>query len=189
MSKLTIALDCDGVLFSCHGYVHRIAESVAQRPLPILPHFDFQQSFDLTDSEWQRTKTIVENSYPTDDMDWLPGAVEFVNKLRETYNVFFLTSHWRGCANWVMGRERRLNEQFPGLEVVFAHDKSLGDYDILLDDKTSNVEAANNKTFAVGVCFDQPWNQSATHLVRVRSYDEFLAFAEECGDDFTKVAL
>lgn len=182
-NKLTIALDVDGVLFDCHAYVHRIAESVAKRDLPILPHFDFKQSFDLTDAEWKRTKTIVENGYPTDDMDWLPGAVEFVNELRSKYDVFFLTSHWRGCNSWVPGRERRLVAEFKNLEVVFAHSKARGDFDILLDDKIENVEAANSKSFAVGVVFDQPWNSSATHLVRVKSYAEFLKFAQECEHD------
>jgi 5'(3')-deoxyribonucleotidase len=178
MTKLTIAVDVDGVIQNCNKYVRETAERVLVRRMPEVAdhgHFDFDKAMNLTQFEWIAVETEVKRSTPTLDMEWLPGAVEFVRDLfKAQHDVFFLTSHWRDCPRWVMDREARLQSKFGPVDVVFAHNKMRCSFDYLIDDKIQNIEKAG----AAGLLFDQPWNRAAKHLDdrRFDSYNDLLSF-------------
>lgn len=175
MTRYTIALDCDGVLFDCEDYVRRLAEQVTQRQLPeVARAFDFAEAFGLSKSEMSALHDLVCASSATREMEWLPSAREFVYALLDQqHDVYFLTSHWRGAHNWVPQREDRLKLNWPGCDVVFAHAKHRAQFDYLVDDKTETVL----KVGAAGLLFDQPWNQDAPKYVRrMKSYGEILDF-------------
>ncbi len=178
MTRLTIALDCDGVLFDCNSYVIAIAERVLDRRMPSKSQhrsFEFTEALGITQSEMDRVAADICSGRPTRDMSYLRGAASFVDTLLGAgHDVFFLTSHWRGCPNWVTDREARLNKMWPQCDVVFTHNKTRASFDFLLDDKVSTIEAVG----AAGLLFDQPWNADAKHLdsQRFHSYESVLRF-------------
>lgn len=179
MSKLTVALDCDGVLFSCNDYVRDLAERVLHREMPPPSehmHFEFDKALGLSRYEWSLVQNKILGGTGTLDMPWLPGAEDFVRELMAKRDVFFLTSHWRDCPRWVMDREWRLTNAFGPVDVVFAHNKMRCQFDYLIDDKVQNIEAAGEK----GLLFSQPWNRAATHLdgQRFTSYEQLLTSLE-----------
>lgn len=176
----TIALDCDGVLFDCNDYVRRLAQRICtDRELPPKSEhhwFEFDKSLKLSRKEMSQLHSLVADSTATRDMEWFDGAREFVDALRTRgHDVFFLTSHWRGCHSWVPLREARLNLNWPKCDVVFTHSKHRAQFDYLVDDKLETVMSIG----AAGILFDQPWNQHAPDYVRrVKSYEEILQFLD-----------
>lgn len=157
--KLTVALDCDGVLFDCNKYVLELAEKVTGRQLPPVHkhvHFEFDKSLGLTYGEWTKVQAAILDSHATRDMEWLIGATSFVERLIDNgHDVYFLTSHWREAPHWVVDRELRLGRMFPTCDVVFAHNKTRARFDLLLDDKFETVKAVGPD---LAILFDRPWN-------------------------------
>lgn len=187
MSKLVVALDCDGIVFDANSYVRSVAGEVLGRPMPPPSehqHFEFDKALGLTKSEWRAVEdTICDRGLiPTLFMNWLPGAIEFVKACQKCYDVFFLTSHWRGCESWVTYREQRLRDTFGDVDVVFAHNKTRATFDVLVDDRLENVEAVQAAKRGGAILFSQPWNASreVRGVPRARSYAEVLEILKEC---------
>ena len=111
----------------------------------------------------------------------LDGAKEFVHKLTQIAEVFVATS----IKPEFMGiRASRIMEEFPEISpnhIYMGNRKDKIDVDILFDDGMHNVFKSNA---AYPILLRRPWNQQATGILAVNTYDEFLKLVEVIVDSY-----
>lgn len=120
----------------------------------------------------------------------LPGAIEGIEKIRSLgWRVIFLTAYFNtpkieALHNYGLLKEYPYNDGrwHTACDVVMANDKTLLKGDMLIDDKTDNIEK-----FGKGLIFDQPWNQDCNFPRVYNWYDDntFKYFEQEF--DYVKV--
>lgn len=171
--RMSTALDVDDLLFECIPYAVRLANEKYKFDPPLTIYevdrwgklgtradviFEF---FD--DPEFFKNQPVIE------------GAREFVRKLSRMTEVFICTS----IVPKFMGiRAERLIKEFPEIppeHIYMGSRKDKLNVDILFDDGMHNVFASNA---AYPILMRRPWNQSATGVLAVNTYDEFLKLVE-----------
>lgn len=171
--RMSTALDVDDLLLECVPYAIRLANEKYKFDPPITIHevdrwgklgtradviFEF---FD--DPEFFRNQPVIE------------GAKEFVRKLSKMTDVFISTS----VTPKFMGiRAERIIKEFPEIppeHIYMGSRKDKLNVDILFDDGMHNVF---NSNAAYPILMRRPWNQSATGMLAVNNYDEFLKLVE-----------
>lgn len=177
--KLSIALDIDDVLMECVPYAIRLANEKYEFDPPLSIYeidrwgklgtradviFEF-----FEDPEFFRNQPVLE------------GAKEFVHKLTQIAEVFVATS----IKPEFMGiRASRIMEEFPEISpnhIYMGNRKDKIDVDILFDDGMHNVFHSNA---AYPILLRRPWNQQATGILAVNTYDEFLKLVEVIVDSY-----
>lgn len=177
--KLSIALDIDDVLMECVPYAIRLANEKYQFVPPLSIHeidrwgklgtradviFEF-----FEDPEFFKNQPVVE------------GAREFVQKLSQIAEVFVATS----IKPEFMGiRAARIIQEFPEISpdhIYMGQRKDKINVDILFDDGMHNVFHSNAN---YPILLRRPWNQQATGLLAVNTYDEFLKMVEVIADSY-----
>ena len=180
--RMSTALDVDDLLMECIPYAIRLANEKYKFDPPITIYevdrwgtlgsradviFEF---FD--DPEFYRTQPVIK------------GAKEFVQKLSKMTDVFISTS----IPPKFMGvRAERIMEEFPEIppeHIYMGSRKDKLKVDILFDDGMHNVFKSNA---AYPILMRRPWNQSATGLLAVNNYDEFLKLLEVITTSYTYV--
>ena len=180
--RMSTALDVDDVLLECVPYAIRLANEKYKFDPPLTIHeidrwgklgtradviFEF---FD--DPEFFKTQPVIR------------GAKEFVKKLSKMTDVFISTS----IVPKFMGiRAQRIMEEFPEIppeNIVMGSRKDRRNVDILFDDGMHNVF---NSSAAYPILLRRPWNQSATGMLAVNNYDEFLKTVEVITKSYSKV--
>ena len=180
--RMSTALDVDDLLMECIPYAIRLANEKYQFDPPITIYevdrwgklnsradviFEF---FD--DPEFYRTQPVIQ------------GAKEFVRKLTKMTDVFISTS----IPPEYMGiRAQRIIEEFPEIpkeHIYMGSRKDKLDVDILFDDGMHNVFKSNA---SYPILMRRPWNQSATGMLAVNNYDEFLKLLEVITTSYTYV--
>ena len=171
--RMSTALDVDDLLMECIPYAIKLANEKYKFDPPITIHevdrwgklgtradviFEF---FD--DPEFFRTQPVIK------------GAREFVQKLSKLTEVFISTS----IPPKFMGiRAERILEEFPEIpaeHIYMGSRKDKINVDILFDDGMHNVFRSNA---AYPILMRRPWNQNATGMLAVNTYDEFLKLVE-----------
>ena len=179
---MSTALDVDDLLMECIPYAIRLANEKYKFDPPITIYevdrwgklnsradviFEF---FD--DPEFYRNQPVIK------------GAREFVRKLTKMTDVFISTS----IPPAYMGiRAQRIMEEFPEIppeHIYMGSRKDKLDVDILFDDGMHNVFKSNA---SYPVLMRRPWNQSATGMMAVNNYDEFLKLLEVITTSYTYV--
>ncbi len=113
----------------------------------------------------------------------MPGAQRFLTELQERgYSVHIVTAPWRSSQTWMWERERWLWKHFgiAGKHVTHTAAKELVTGRVFIDDKADHVrkwQAAHPRGHAL--LFSAPYNEDATDLRRVRSYDEILQVIDD----------
>lgn len=177
--KLSIALDIDDVLMECVPYAIRLANEKYQFNPPLSIYeidrwgklgtradviFEF-----FEDPEFFKNQPVVE------------GAKEFVHKLSQIAEVFVATS----IKPEFMGiRAAQIFREFPEISpnhIYMGQRKDKIDVDILFDDGMHNVFQSNA---AYPILLRRPWNQQATGMLAVNTYDEFLKLVEVIADSY-----
>ena len=178
--RLSTALDIDDLLMECTGYAVRLANEKYKFDPPLTIYeqeswgkqgsridviFEF-----FNDPEFYRTQPV------------LAGAKEFVRKLSQMTEVFISTA----IPPEFMGiRARRIMEEFPEIPADHIYMGSRKDkihVDILFDDGMHNIL---NSTATYPILMRRPWNQEATGMLAVNTYDEFLKLVEVIADSYT----
>lgn len=171
--RMTCALDVDDLLLECIPYAIKLANEKYKYDPPLSIYevdrwgklnsradviFEF---FD--DPEFYENQPVIE------------GAKEFVSKLSKMTEVFISTS----IPTKYMGiRAERLLKEFPEIpqsNIYMGSRKDKINVDILFDDGMHNVFKSNA---AYPILMRRPWNQSATGMLAVNNYDEFLKLVE-----------
>ncbi len=178
--KLSTALDIDDVLLSCTEYAIELANEKYEfnPPLSIYEVTGWGKRGDrsdvihefFNDPEFYRTQPV------------LKGAKEFVKKLSQMTEVFVSTA----IPPEFMGiRAQRIREDFPEIPADHIYMGSRKDkihVDILFDDAMHNVLRSEAK---YPILMRRPWNQDATGMLAVNTYDEFLRVVEEIADSYS----
>ena len=171
--RMSTALDVDDLLMECIPYAIKLANEKYNFNPPLTIHevngwgklgtradviFEF---FD--DPEFFRTQPVIK------------GAKEFVRKLSTMTEVFISTS----ITPKFMGiRAERILDEFPEIpaeHIYMGSRKDKINVDILFDDGMHNVFRSNA---AYPILMRRPWNQNATGMLAVNTYDEFLKLVE-----------
>ncbi len=179
--RIRVGLDVDDTLYECNSYAVSIINSrhPDEEPMRIEEinswgnsgrHADERIAF-YSDPDFVRTQPIS------------PGAQEFVKKLSEIADVFFITAVPACCMS---ARAERLIADFPEIpaqNIMMGTRKDVISLDIMLDDGAHNISSSRA---AYPVLFRKPWNADLSGLLSVNSYDDFLHFCEMVLSSFSE---
>ena len=180
--RMSTALDVDDLLMECIPYAIKLANEKYKFDPPLTIHevtgwgklgtradviFEY---FD--DPEFFRTQPVIK------------GAKEFVKSLSKMTEIFISTS----VPPKFMGiRAERILEEFPEIpaeHIYMGSRKDKINVDILFDDGMHNVFRSNA---AYPILMRRPWNQNATGMLAVNTYDEFLKLVEVITKSYSSV--
>ena len=177
--RLTTALDIDDLLMECVPYAIRLANEKYKFDPP-LTIYEVDRwgklgtradvSFEFFTEEFFRTQPVIK------------GAKEFVRKLSQMTEVFVSTSVY---PEYMSIRIQRIMEEFPEIpqdHIYMGSRKDKINVDILFDDGMHNV-AQSNATYPI--LMRRPWNQDATGVLAVNTYDEFLRLVEVISEGYS----
>ena len=179
--RIRVGLDVDDTLYECNSYAVSIINKrhPDEEPLKIEEikgwgssgrHSDERIKL-YSDPEFVRTQPVTE------------GAQEFVKKLSEIADVFFITAVPACCMS---ARAERLIKDFPeipGENIIMGTRKDVISLDLMLDDGAHNISSSRA---AYPVLFRKPWNTDLSGLLSVNSYDDFLHFCEMVRNSFSE---
>ncbi len=179
--RIRVGLDVDDTLYECNSYAVDIINRrhPDEEPLKIEEikswggaerHGDERIAL-YSDPEFVRSQPITE------------GAQEFVKKLSEIADVFFVTAVPARCMS---ARAERLVKDFPEIppqNIMIGTRKDVLSLDIMLDDGAHNISSSRA---AYPVLFRKPWNANLSGLLSVNSYDDFLHFCEMVRNSFAE---
>jgi len=178
--RLSTALDVDDLLMECVPYAIRLANEKYHFDPPLTIYevdrwgtlgtradviFEF-----FKDPEFFRSQPVIK------------GAKEFVRKLSQMTEVFVSTSIY---PEFMSIRAERIMEEFPEIpqdHIYMGSRKDKIDVDILFDDGMHNV---SNSNATYPILMRRPWNQHATGMLAVNTYDEFLKLVEVIADSYS----
>ncbi len=177
--RLSTALDIDDVLMECIPYAIRLANEKYQFDPPLTIY-----EVDKWGRLGTRADVIFEFFHDPDFFRTQPvirGAKEFVRKLSQMTEVFVSTSVY---PEFMSIRAQRIMEEFPEIpqdHIYMGSRKDKIDVDILFDDGMHNVSRSNT---SYPILMRRPWNQHATGMLAVNTYDEFLKLVEVISDGY-----
>ncbi len=178
--QLSTALDIDDVLMECVPYAIRLANEKYKFDPPLTIYevdhwgtlgtradviFEF-----FKDPEFFRSQPVIK------------GAKKFVRELSRMTEVFVSTSVY---PEFMSIRAQRIMEEFPEIpqdHIYMGSRKDKIDVDILFDDGLHNVSRSNA---AYPILMRRPWNQDATGVLAVNTYQEFLKLVEVISDSYS----
>ena len=167
--KISVGVDVDDVLLKC---VYHAVE-LANRDYGFDPPLRVEEI-----TTWEaggRRSDVIYQYFEKEEFfntqEPFEGACEFIRKLSQMADVFFVTA----ISPPFMGiRAQQLAKYFPDVSLknyIPATRKDIINVDVLLDDGGHNILAANAK---YPVLLRRPWNQHITGMLAVNNYDEFL---------------
>ena len=179
--RLSVALDVDDLLMECTSYAIKLANEKYHYNPPLSIYeasgwgklgtrVDVIHKF-FADAEFYETMPVYE------------GAKEFVSKLSEMAEVFISTAI---PPEFMEIRARRIREEFPQIPAAHIYMGARKDKistDILFDDAMHNVLNSNAQ---YPILMRRPWNQEATGMLAVNTYDEFLKVVEVIAESYAK---
>ena len=180
--RLSTALDVDDLLMECIPYAVKLANEKYKFDPPLSVN-----EIDRWGKLGTRADVIFEYFNDPDfykNQPVIEGAKEFVRKLSTLTEVFISTS----IPPEFMGiRAKRIMEEFPEIppsNIYMGSRKDKISTDILFDDGMHNV-FKSNATYPV--LMRRPWNVSATGMLAVNTYDEFLKLLETITKSYSSV--
>lgn len=181
-----VLLDVDGVLSDFVGSWIKLLNAHFDRSWTHadVTHFDVCESLDIpVDQRGDAKRLISEFPNFAATHDVLPGAIEGVFWLQHVADVYIVTSPWNSHPTWTSDREKWLKKYF-GIHhdrVVHTSAKHVVSGDILVDDKTSTLDAWQSAhPLGVAVQWRTPHNRrDAWSGVSTCSWDDVIELARE----------
>lgn len=179
---MSTALDVDDLLLECIPYAIELANEKYRFDPPLTIY-----EVDRWGKLGTRADVIFEffndpGFYESQPV--IAGAKEFVRKLSQMTEVFISTS----IPPEFMGiRAKKLLKEFPEIpetNIYMGARKDKINVDILFDDGMHNVFRSNA---AYPILMRRPWNQNATGMLAVNTYDEFLKLVEVIAKSYSNV--
>ena len=176
--RLSTALDIDDLLMECIPYAIRLANEKYKFDPP-LTIYEVNRWGKLG----TRADVIFEFFTPEffETQPVIKGAKEFVRKLTKMTEVYVSTSVY---PEYMSIRAKRIMEEFPEIpqnHIYLGAGKDKIDVDILFDDGMHNVFRSNA---AYPILMRRPWNQDASGMLAVNTYEEFLKLVEVIADSY-----
>ena len=177
--RMTTALDVDDVLLECVPYAIKLANEKYKFDPPLTIYEVDRWGklgtradviFEFFTEEFFRTQPVI------------AGAKEFVHKLSQMTEVFVCTSVY---PEFMSIRAEAIMREFPEIppeNIYMGSRKDKLNVDILFDDGMHNVL---NSNAAYPILMRRPWNQSATGMLAVNNYDEFLKLVEVISSSYS----
>lgn len=181
--RLSTALDIDDVLMECVPYAIRLANEKYKFDPPLTIY-----EVDRWGELGTRADVIFEFFHDPEffkNQPVIKGARAFVKKLSQLTEVFVSTSVY---PEFMSIRAQRIMEEFPEIHpdhIYMGSRKDKIDVDILFDDGMHNVVRSNA---AYPILMRRPWNQDATGVLAVNTYDEFLKLVEVISNSYSSNA-
>ncbi|MBO5479914.1 MAG: guanylate kinase [Clostridia bacterium] len=178
--RLSTALDIDDLLMECTSYAIKLANEKYKFDPPL-------SIYEITSwgKQGTRSDAIFEFFKDPDFYRTQPvykGAKEFVKKLSTMTEVFVSTA----IPPEFMGiRAKRIMEEFPEIppdHIYMGSRKDKINVDILFDDAMHNVLRSEAQ---YPILMRRPWNEAATGMLAVNTYDEFLKLVEVIADSYS----
>jgi guanylate kinase len=179
--RMTTALDVDDVLLECVPYAIKLANEKYNFDPPLTIYEVDRWGklgtradviFEFFTEEFFKTQPVIQ------------GAREFVKKLSQMTEVFVCTSVY---PQFMSIRAEMIMSEFPEIppeNIYMGTRKEKLNVDILFDDGMHNVIKSNA---AYPILMRRPWNQSATGMLAVNNYDEFLKLVEVISTSYSTV--
>lgn len=177
--RLSTALDVDDLLMECTSYAMRLANK----------KYGFEPPMTIYEkNKWGKVGTRADSIYPYfsnpefySTQPVYEGAKEFVRKLSQMTEVYISTA----VPPEYMGiRAKRIMEEFPEIppdHIYMGARKDKIHTDILFDDGLHNILNSGAK---YPILMRRPWNQEATGMLCVNTYDEFLKLVEVIANSY-----
>ena len=178
-NRLSIALDIDDVLMDCTSYAIQLANEKYKfdPPLSIYEVTQWGKSGKRSDAMFEFFSQ--EEFYKTQPVS--KGAKEFVQELSQIADVFVATA----IPPQFMGiRAEQIMREFPQIpadHIYMGARKDKINVDILFDDGLHNVLQSQAR---YPILKRRPWNQEATGVLAVHTYEEFLKLVEVIADSY-----
>lgn len=177
--RMTTALDVDDVLLECVPYAIKLANEKYNFDPP-LTIYEIDRWGKLGTRADVIFEFFTEEFFKTQPV--IAGAKEFVRKLSQMTEVFICTSVY---PQFMSIRAEMIMKEFPEIppeNIYMASRKDKLNVDILLDDGMHNVMKSNA---AYPILMRRPWNQSATGMLAVNNYDEFIKLVEVISSSYS----
>ena len=178
--RLQIGLDVDDILYECNEYALDLLNREENITPPLTIH-DIRSWGGNAGRVDDRLRYFGDPAFVA-NQPVLKGAKEFVSKLCEVADVFFVSAVPPACMS---ARAMRLAADFPEVptaNILLGHRKDLVHLDILLDDGAHNIERS---PASYPVLFRKPWNTHLSGLLSVTSYDDFLHLVDMLRHSYT----
>ncbi len=171
--RLKIGLDVDDILYECNAYALKLLNEAEGIDPPLTIH-EIRSWGGNAGKVDERLRYFGDPEFVA-AQPVLEGAQEFVAKLCEVADVFFVSAVPPACMS---ARALRLTHDFPQVppsHILLGHRKDLVQLDILLDDGAHNI---SHSPATYPVLFRKPWNVHLSGLLSVTTYDDFLHLVE-----------
>lgn len=179
-TRLQIGLDVDDILYECNAYALELLNRAEGIEPPLTIH-DIRAWGGNAGPADRRLRYFEDPEFVA-NQPILPGAKDFVARLCEVADVFFVSAVPPACMS---ARALRLAADFPQVptkNIVLGHRKDLVHLDILLDDGAHNI---SDSPATYPVLFRKPWNTHLSGLLSVTGYDDFLHLVDMLRNSFT----
>lgn len=168
MARYKLGLsDVDGVLADFTGYLLKtIGSKVTRDDIVTWDLFNF-----LNEAEARAGREVLKHGEWWRSLPVLEGAEEGFEIIQATADeIFWVTSPWRPCPDWLPAREAWLEEHFDAnsKNVVTASKKYVTSGDWFIDDKPKHIrEMQEFRPRCSSFLVDGPHNRDATDLTRM----------------------
>ncbi len=179
--RIRVGLDVDDTLYECNSYAVDIINRRHPDEEPI--RIEDIRSWGGAERHGEERVALYSDPEFVSTQPVSEGAQEFVKKLSEIADVFFITAV---PARVMSARAERLLKDFPEIppqNIMMGTRKDVISLDIMLDDGAHNISSSRA---AYPVLFRKPWNAGLSGLLSVNSYDDFLHFCEMVRNSFAE---
>lgn len=171
LRKITIGVDWDDVLCD----LNTRAIELANRDMGLDLKLSDITSWENTGKasvikKYYKDMELYERQYVTEE------GKEFMAKLQQEGEVFIITAVQPEFMGVRVNQIKKAFPDFPNENIIIGSQKYLVHFDITLDDANHNIFKSNS---AFPVLFRKPWNHSATGVLSVNGYDDFLQLVHQ----------
>ena len=165
--RLKVGLDVDDVLYNCNAYALERSNAKTE-------YKDIKKWGILGNDADERLKEFDKEEF-WETLPLYEGAVEFVKKLSQKVEVYFISAVE---AEFMGIRGKQLKRDFPFIpseNIFLGAAKQIANVDVLLDDGPHNI---TKSAATYPVLMRRPWNENMTGCLAVNCYEEFLTLID-----------
>lgn len=160
--EIPVLVDVDGVIAAFHKAVLDYVKEKHGRDIDYDSFtMDIREHPQLKDVWWTDVEQFIISNGFAQQLEPLGDAIYEIRKLREKYDVVFVTSSYKTSPTWCFDRYQWLLKYFniDRSDLIFAHDKRFVCGQTLIDDRWENIIDWSSFHQKPAIMFEQPWNK------------------------------